>query len=315
VPDIAALPDDAQGRAIRHGRALVEHTTALIGPDAKDPAMRYAGSGLECSNCHLDAGTARFGLPLVGIWRQYPTFGARVNRTVTIDDRINDCMLRSVNGRELPAGSPELQAIAAYIRFLSSDWAGPSAPTGRGAPRLTLPAQSADPTHGKAVYTQFCAACHQADGAGVRLTPEDAAARQQRYLFPPLWGPDSFNDGAGMARVITAAWFVHANMPRGITFEYPLISAHDAYDVAGYIAEQKRPHFAGLDRDYPDLWLKPADSPHPPLLGPFSARQRLLGPWPPIEAWVRAHRPTTETNADSAGNLETVAAGIAPPAR
>ena len=71
VPDIAAVPDDEEGRAIRYGRSLFEHTSALIGPDATDLAKRYAGNGLECQSCHLDAGKQRFGLPLIGIWERF----------------------------------------------------------------------------------------------------------------------------------------------------------------------------------------------------------------------------------------------------
>ena len=83
--------------------------------------MRFAGNGLECQTCHLDAATARFALPLVGIWGLYPGFSARADEVQTMADRINDCMLRSMNGRPLPPYRREMKAIEAYIRFLGSD--------------------------------------------------------------------------------------------------------------------------------------------------------------------------------------------------
>jgi thiosulfate dehydrogenase len=308
VPDVATLANDENGQAVRYGRDLILHTSALIGPDAADPAKRYAGNGLECQNCHLDGGTQRFALPLVGIWGLYPAFSARLDAMQTIGDRINDCMERSMNGRPLPAGSPEMTAIEAYIRFLGSDQPSGVAPIGRAAPALRLPTRPLDPVHGAQIYQMACAACHQPSGAGVRYSPLDAERNQQRYLFPPLWGPDSYNDAAGMARDITAAWFVHANMPRGITFAYPQLAANDAYDVAAYINEQPRPHKSGLEHDYPDPWLKPADAAYPPLLGPFPPSQHELGPWQPIEAWLRHNMPDNRDGARAAGDLEAMAA-------
>jgi thiosulfate dehydrogenase len=307
VPDISALAENDDGQMVRYGRDLIQHTSALIGPDAADPAMRFAGNGLECQNCHLDSGTTRFALPLVGIWRLYPAFSARANAVQTIADRINDCMLRSMNGRPLPLDSREMKAIEAYIRFLGSDRPGASAPVGRGAPPLLLPRHAADPVRGARVYERVCASCHRGDGSGVRYSAFDAKEKQQRYLFPPLWGADSYNNGAGMARNITAAWFVHANMPRGITFAYPMLTPDEAYDVVAFINEQPRPRKAGLDHDYPDPWLKPADAAFAPALGPFSLRQREFGPWPPIEAWLRAHIPATAGGPRSAGEVETMA--------
>ncbi len=315
VPDPATLPNDDYGRAVRYGRDLIRHTSALIGPDATNPAMRFAGNGLECQSCHLDAGTTRFALPLVGIWNLYPAFSARVGALQSMADRINDCMARSMNGRPLPLDGPEINAIQAYIRFLGSDQPGNTPLVGRRAPALPLPDRAADPVHGAEVYQRVCAVCHRSDGAGVRYDLLDAERKQQRYLFPPLWGPDSYNDGAGMSRNITAAWFVHANMPRGITFAYPQIGTTDAYDVVSYINEQPRPHESGLGRDYPDPWLKPADAAFPPLVGPFPPSQHELGPWPPIEFWLKYNMPDNRQGPRASGDLEAAIGTPALPAR
>ena len=290
APDPDALPDDAFGRAVRYGRDLIVHTSALIGPDAPDPAQRYAGNGLECENCHLAAGTKPFGQPLARAWAAFPTFIPRDGAVRTLADRINGCLERSMNGRSLAETSAEMAAMLAYLRFLNQRPPGEPA-NAPPTPPLALPERPLDPAHGGQVFAQQCAACHGQDGLGQRLDARTAAVQRRRYAVPPLWGPDSFNDGAGMARPITAARFIRANMPFGTDPAHPALGVADAFDVAAFVETQPRPHFPRRVQDYPDLWLKPVDAAFPPLLGPFSAQQHRLGPWPPIQAWLQANRP------------------------
>jgi thiosulfate dehydrogenase len=289
TPDPDTLPDDAFGRAVRQGRDLIVKTSSLIGADAADPAKRFGGNGLDCQSCHLQAGTQRFGLPLAGIWGVFPLYIARENDVRTLEERINGCMERSINGRPLPLDGAEMKAMLSYIKFISASETVGKSLDGRGAPTLALPEAAADPVHGRQVFTATCAVCHGPDGQGQRLEPAEAKQSGRRYRFPPLWGPDSYNDGAGMARAITAAQFVHANMPFGATFEAPALSAADAFDVVAYISGQPRPHKADLQADFPDRSRKPVDAPYPPFVGPFSPDQHRLGPWPPIQAWIKTN--------------------------
>ena len=302
VPDIASLPDDDHGRLVRYGQDLINHTTAMIGPDAPPPAQRYSGNGLECTNCHINAGTARFALPLVGIAGLYPTFSARINATQDLAGRVNDCMQRSMNGRALPLDSREMQAFLAYLTFLGGDQPAGQAPAGRAAPALPLPVRAANLKRGAAEYQNLCAACHQANGLGVRLQGADQVYARQRYLYPPLWGPESFNDAAGMANIVTGAWFVHANMPKGVTYQYPLLDTDDAYDVMAFVATQPRPSKSGIAKDYPDLWLKPVGTTYPPWPGKFSLAQNRFGPWQAILAWRKANPPPTAHKGPPAAN-------------
>ena len=289
IPDPDALPDDIFGQTVRRGRDLVTRTTSLIGPDAKDPAMRFAGSGLTCQSCHLQGGTQQFGLPLAGVWGVFPQYIGRENEVRTLEERINGCMERSVNGRALPVDGPEMKAMVTYMRYISApEEVGRPLP-GHGSPLLPLPDKAADPAHGQEVFKTVCAACHGADGQGQRLDAADAEAQGRRYQFPPLWGPDSYNDGAGMARTITAAQFVHANMPFGTTWQQPQLSVQDAFDVMAFVNSQPRPHKAGLEADYPDRSKKPPDAGYPPFVGPFSPEQHRYGPWKPIQDWLRAN--------------------------
>jgi thiosulfate dehydrogenase len=102
--------------------------------------------------------------------------------------------------------------------------------------------------------------------------------------MPPLWGRDSFNDGAGMARLITAANFVHFNMPHGTDYLNPQLTAEEAWDVAAFMISQPRSHKAGLEHDYPDLLQKPVDTPYGPYADGFSEQQHKYGPFGPIRA-------------------------------
>jgi thiosulfate dehydrogenase len=184
-----------------------------------------------------------------------------------------------MNGRALPVGGREMKALLAYVQFLSTGVPVGTTIQGRGTAPLPLLARAASPQRGADVYEKQCALCHQSDGQGQRRgAPGDA----QGYLFPPLWGPDSFNDGAGMHRLMAAAAFIHANMPFGVAGNAPMLSDEDAWDVAAYINSRPRPRRAHLDRDYPDRTRKPADAPFPPFADHFPLEQHRLGPYQPI---------------------------------
>lgn len=285
VPDIDQLADDDWGRTVRHGRDLVAKTASLIGPEVSNPDHRFAGNNLNCQNCHLDAGTRKFGLPLVGVYADFPNYRARSGEVGTIEDRIQGCMVRSMNGRPLPADGKEMTAIVAYLKFLSTGHVVGAPTEGRGAGRMPELSRAADPVRGKTVYAQNCAACHGDQGQGLRVgTVGDA----QGYVMPPLWGPDSFNDGAGMARLINAANFIHGNMPNGTTWDQPTLSVEDAWDVAAYIEAEPRPQMAGLDRDFPNRLQKPVDAPYGPYADDLGAAQHKFGPFQPIRDAIKA---------------------------
>ncbi len=287
APNPDKLPDDAWGRTVRLGRDLIARTYAHIGPEVADPAKRYAGNNLACRNCHIGAGTQPFGNPLVGAFANYPSYRARSGRVGTIEDRIQGCMTRSMNGRKLPPGSAELTAMVAYLKFLATGRPVGEKLPGHGSGHMPELDRAADPARGRAVYASVCAVCHGADGRGQRNGKPGEA---KGYLVPPLWGPDSFNDGAGMDRLIEAANFIHDDMPGGTTWKHPVVAAPDAWDVAAYVQSKPRPHKAGLEQDYPDLWQKPVDTPYGPYPDGFSQQQHRLGPFAPIRAAHAAHR-------------------------
>jgi thiosulfate dehydrogenase len=66
---------------------------------------------------------------------------------------------------------------------------------------------------------------------------------------PALWGDGSYNIGAGMARLRTAASFIRHNMP----FDKPgTLTDQQAYDVAAYVVSMARPDLPGKERDWAD---------------------------------------------------------------
>ena len=282
IPSVDQLPDNEQGRLARYGRSLLTATYAHIGPNVSNPEKRYAGNNLACANCHLDAGLKKFGLLLVGAYADYPAYSKRTGRESTIEDRINNCMTRSMNGRALPPDSRELAALATYLKVLSTGIDAGADVIGQGAGSMALLTRAADPERGQRVFNRTCAAeCHGTDGAGVRNgTASDALG----YLVPPLWGSDSFNDGAGMNRLITIANFVHSNMPNGANWSQPMVSQDDAWDVGAYVVSQSRPRKADLTADFPDRLTKPVDAPYGPYADGFSETQHKYGPFGPIEA-------------------------------
>jgi thiosulfate dehydrogenase len=228
LPDLAAVGDDPFGRLVKYGHALVTNTANEIGPTVADPNKRFSGNNLACQNCHLQAGTQPYAMPLTGIWGQFPQYRGREGAVATIEDRINGCMQRSMNGRPLPH-SNEMKAFTAYMRWLSTGIPTGASLIGAGTLRIKEPARAADPSRGASVYADVCSVCHGADGVGQRA-PYGAV-----YQIPPLWGPDSYNNGAGMNRVLTAAAYAMHNMPFGATFTNPVLTDEEAYDVAAYI--------------------------------------------------------------------------------
>jgi thiosulfate dehydrogenase len=280
-PDISKVGEDPFGELVKYGRALFTDTANEIGPEVADAAKRFTGNNLACQNCHLKGGTQSYAMPLVGVWGQFPQYRGREGAVIMLQKRINGCMERSMNGRALPLESREMIAFSSYIRWLSTGVPDGAKLRGAGTSQIKEPDRAADPARGAGVYAQFCAACHGADGSGLR------AHTGLGYQFPPLWGRDSFNTGAGMNRLLTAAAYAQHNMPLGISFDAPLLTDEQAYDVAGYIVSQKRPEKANLDKDFPIRLQKPIDTSYGPYADGFSAEQHKLGPFGPIRAKVK----------------------------
>lgn len=267
------------GATAEYGRRLLRETAALMGPGHDDPEMRYSGTHLACASCHLDIGTKPGTLSLLQTSSRYPRDSGRDGGIRDLRDRINGCMQRSMNGRMLPRDSVEMIAMEAYINKLGNQYAAMSESrrTPVEPPAFVEPGRAASVEAGRAVYEDRCYVCHGVNGAGLQATPD----RGDGYIFPPLWGTDSFNNGAGMTRVLTAARFIKARMP----FGQPDLSDDQAYDVAAFVNSHERPVKPNLEVDFPDKARKPVDSPYPPYADSFPQEQHKLGPFKPIREY------------------------------
>lgn len=228
-PPEEAIPAGPDGDAIRRGKALFENP-------GKEAAA-YVGNAMACRNCHLDAGRRPFAAPMWAAWGVYPKYRAKNGRVVTMEERIRDCFLYSMNapaspsGGPPPAGSALLTDMQAYFHWLATGAPSGAVLKGGGFLPVPRPADGADRLRGRAVYAEHCAACHGAQGEGMK----DADGT---VLFPPLWGAESYNWGAGMARLDRAAPFIKANMPQGSEGS---LTDRQAWDVAAWIDSQERP--------------------------------------------------------------------------
>lgn len=231
------------------------------------------GNHLACTNCHLNGGTKSFAAPYVGLTGVFPIYIGREDKIESLEERINGCFERSMNGHAIDVNSTEMRSIITYIKHISKNTPIGKRIAGQGFVKVIIPERAANQKIGAAVFQQQCQSCHGANGEGQKHTDSKG------YQYPPLWGDDSYNDGAGMARVLTAMKFIKGNMPLGATHDNPILTDEQAYDVAAYINSFSRPIKTNKERDYPNLAKKPKDSPYPPYNDQISTIQHKFGPF------------------------------------
>ncbi|MBC9913817.1 c-type cytochrome [Chitinophaga varians] len=277
APDTTTIPHTSAGDMVRYGRSLIAHTAQYLGPQG---SVAKISNGMNCQNCHLDAGTKPWGNNYGSTASTYPKFRARSGTVESIAKKVNDCFVRSLNGAALDSNSRELQAIIAYIRWLGKDLPKGYKTPGSGIRDLPYLPVAADTGKGSIVFLQQCQRCHGANGNGLRL------AGASEYQYPPLWGTGSYNTGAGLYRLSRFAGYVKYNMPLGTDYQHPILSDEDAWNVAAYVNSQPRPVKA-FPADWPDIRTKPPDHPFGPFSDTFPATQHKYGPFAPI---ARQHK-------------------------
>ncbi|MCW3103751.1 MAG: cytochrome [Bacteroidetes bacterium] len=279
APDTLSIPAGAEGELIRYGRSLIVNTSYYLGPKG---TVQHSSNGMNCQNCHLDAGTKPFGNNYSAVASTYPKFRERSGRTESIYKRVNDCFERSLNGKALDSMSREMQAITAYIVWLGKDVKKGDKPKGVGITDLAFMDHAADPVKGKSIYAAKCQSCHAAGGEG------KMNADLLTYQYPPLWGAHSYNTGAGLYRLSRFAGYVMSNMPFGASYDAPQLSAEEAWDVAAYVNSQQRPA-KDLALDWPKIEGKPVDHPFGPYVDSFNEQQHKYGPFAPIAEFKKKH--------------------------
>ncbi|MGZ3932866.1 MAG: c-type cytochrome, partial [Bacteroidia bacterium] len=225
APDTAEIRNEKNAVQIVYGRALIANTSVYLGPHGK---VAKLSNGMNCQNCHLDAGTRPFGNNYSAVASTYPKFRERSGSIETIYKRVNDCFERSLNGTALDTLGKEMQAIVAYISWLGKDVLKGEKPEGVGITELNYPNRAADPEKGKLAYAFKCKSCHAENGEG-KLSADGIS-----YVYPPLWGPKSYNNGAGLFRLSRFAGYIKSNMPQGATYSNPQLSDEEAWDIAAF---------------------------------------------------------------------------------
>lgn len=271
-PADSRIPAGTLGKQIRYGRDLVAHTAKYLGPNG---SVKHLSNGMNCQNCHLEAGTKVLGNNYSAVFSTYPRFRERSGATETVIKRISDCFERSLGGKAPDSASREMQAMVAYMQWLGTDVAKGQRPDGVGLAKVAYLDRAADSTKGHQIYVAKCQVCHGAKGEGMKV------AGASEYVYPPMWGPHSYNDGAGLYRLSGFAGYVKNNMPFGATYENPQLTDEESWDVAAFINSMPRPH-KDQSHDWPSVASKPIDFPTGPYADAFSEQQHKFGPFQPI---------------------------------
>jgi len=216
------LPNDKYGVEVELGFNIFTKTAEY--------ASRYVGNGLTCSNCHLDGGRQANAAPLWGAFGMYPAYRSRDDRSINLEERIQQCFKFSLNGFAPAVDAPEIRALLSYMHFISKGVPVGTQLPGRGFPQVMKTGYDPNPTRGESTYAEKCAHCHGNQGEGKK---ED-----ETYIYPPLWGMNSYNKAAGFSRIPLLAGFIRANMPFGQGWS---LTDQESLDLAAYINLQLRP--------------------------------------------------------------------------
>lgn len=276
IPPSLFTDNELQGEErekVMYGEDIVANTARYFGPHG---SVAQITNGMNCQNCHLNAGKKNWGNNYSAVFSTYPKFRDRSGSMESLYKRVSDCFERSLNGTAPDSNSKEYQAIYAYIKWLGKDVKRGEKPVGSGIEKLAFMDRAADPEKGKEVYTAQCKSCHGENGEG------QFSINGKSYEYPPLWGEHSYNNGAGLFRLSNFAGYIKSNMPfNQATHANPKLSDEEAWDVAAYVNSQPRSK-KDLSKDWPDISKKPFDHPFGPYADSFSETQHKFGPYKPI---------------------------------
>ena len=234
---------------------------------------------MNCTNCHLNAGTKPYAFNYFSTHARYPQYRAREDKILSLAERVNNCIERPHSGKPIKLDSKEMTAIVCYIK-----WVGQNVPIekhvkGDKPIELTFLDRPADPIKGEEIYIRECKTCHGANGEG-KMKADNVC-----YEYPPLWGLKSYQPGSSMHRVVKAAAFIYANMPNAATsYDNPKLTMEEAFDVAAFVNDDrihKRPANNGT-LNYPNFKNKPIDYGIGPYIDTFPEIQHKFGPYQPI---------------------------------
>ncbi len=269
APSLSEIPPNEEGDLIRYGRELIMHTSVYLGPKG---TVKPISNGMNCRNCHLDGGTKTFGLNYAAVASGYPQWRERSETMVDVEERVNECIERSLNGTRLNEDDKELKAMVAYLKWVGKDVPKGIVPPGAGMKKIAFLDRPANPNLGKIAYDKHCIVCHGANSEG------EMESNGQEWLYPPLFGEHTYNMGAGLYRLSKFASFVKYNMPFGTSFDAPKLTDEEAWDVAAYVNSMPHPS-KDISNDWPDITKKPVDHPFGPFADDWSEERHKYGPF------------------------------------
>lgn len=262
-------------RMVVYGEDLITNTSRYFGPRG---SVQQISNGMNCQNCHLDAGKKPWGNNYGAVASTYPKFRERSGTLESISKRVNDCFERSLDGKAIDTSGYEMKSIIAYMHWLGQNVKKGEKPRGAGIVDVPYLNRAASPAKGQIIYTQTCQSCHGTNGEGVKNLNDIG------YSYPPLWGEHSYNSGAGLFRLSRFAGYVRDNMPFNLaSHRTPSLTDEEAWDVAAFVNAQPRPQ-ADIKKDWPNIASKPIDHPFGPYTDGFSEEQHKYGPFKPIAA-------------------------------
>ena len=278
IPPSLYADNELQGEEremVIYGEDIIANTSRYFGPHG---SVKQMSNGMNCQNCHLNAGKKNWGNNYSAVYSTYPKFRERSGAIETIYKRVSDCFERSLNGGAPDSNSKEYKAIYAYIKWVGQNVKKNQKPVGSGIEKLPFLERAADPLKGINIYKAQCQSCHGANGEG------QLSLNKISYEYPPLWGDHSYNTGAGLFRISNFAGYIKSNMPFKIaTHNSPTLTNEEAWDVAAFVNSQPRPK-KDLSNDWPDISKKPFDHPFGPYTDGFTETEHKFGPYKPILA-------------------------------
>ena len=234
VPDAPTVyPEGELGRMVKLGEEIIMKT------NTHELTKDYVGNSLTCTNCHLNGGKDKAIGTFIGTATAFPAYSKREKTVQSLQDRINNCFMRSMNGKRPIVDTEASIAMATYITWLSEDlpmkmnpkkpvnpFYTKSWPGTKEVKPFIVKATHENYLNGQKLYNTKCASCHGMDGQGVAT-------------FPPVWGSKSYNTGAGLSKLDKMVTWMRGNMPLG----NPDLSMQEAVDISIFINAQERDDF------------------------------------------------------------------------
>lgn len=234
IPDAPTIyPKGEVGKMVKLGEDIIMNTNTH--PLTKE----YVGNDLKCTSCHLGGGKEKSLGTFIGTAAAFPAFSKREKTVQSLQDRINNCFMRSMNGIRPIVDTEASIAMATYITWLSTGidiQMNEKKPVNKYFTKIWPGSKQLKPIIKKAnhdnykngmnLYNNKCSSCHGTNGQGIAT-------------FPPVWGSKSYNTGAGLSKLDKMATWLKHNMPLG----NPNLTKEEAIDISIYVNAQERDAF------------------------------------------------------------------------